>query len=92
LICKEIFVERPDLELAVSVRAGEIPDDVRDELVRLKERAKDTATDFADAIKAQSKKYVVKKGALTRWITAIAGDSVGKLKVETDSLSTLLRE
>lgn len=85
------MTKRPELVLEAVV-GGELPDAVLRELVQMKTRAKDAATDFSHACEDMSKKYVLKKAALVRYITAVEADTLMKLQKETDSLASLLEK
>jgi len=69
---------------------GVVPQRVIDELVESRRVAHDYAAGFGDALKAQAEKHGVKVGALRRYVTAIATDSVEEVDAEMDDLARLL--
>lgn len=73
-----------------NVVQGEVPKAVVDELVESKQRAADLAGAYTDAVKAMAKKYGVKKGALSKYVAALAADKVADVRAETAALADLL--
>lgn len=68
----------------------EIAQDTIDELVHARQDAQAAAGAFGDAIKEQAKKYKIKKGALRKYITAIADDKVEDVRAEAEALTNLI--
>jgi hypothetical protein len=73
-----------------NVVKGEVPQAVVEELVSAKERAADLAGAYTDAVKAMAEKYGVKKGALSKFVNAIAADKVEDARAETAQLADML--
>jgi hypothetical protein len=69
---------------------GEIPERVLDELVHAKTSAKDYARAFADAVKAQAKKFDIKPGALRKYVTAREADKIEEVDAELTDLAKLI--
>lgn len=67
-----------------------IPRETIDELVALRERAKDEAANFAEAIKIQAEKYQINKGALRRYVSALVDDKTSELDAEAEDIARLL--
>src|SRR5574337_651637 len=73
-----------------NVIKGEVPEKVLDELVHAKTKAKDFASAFADAIKAQAAKYGIKPAALRRFVTAKEADKLDETEAEINDLTKLI--
>jgi hypothetical protein len=69
---------------------GEVPEATLDELVHAKTAAKDMASGFADAVKAQAAKYGLKPAALRKYVTAREADKLDEARVETQQFADLL--
>lgn len=63
---------------------------VIDELVALRVRAKDAASQFTEAVAVQAEKYSMSKGALRRFVCARESGKLLDLNVEADDLAALL--
>lgn len=89
---QKILDKRKKTQVAVdpNVVKGEVPAKVIDELVTAKASAKNYASAFGEAIKAQAAKYGVKPAALRKFVTAREADKVDELEAETGDLEKLL--
>lgn len=67
-----------------------IPRENIDELVALRLRAKDEAANFSEAIKIQAEKYQLNRGALRRYVAALADDKTSELDAEAEDNARLL--
>lgn len=69
--------------------------EVLDELVTLRTKAKDAATSFTEAIKAQAKDHEVGKGALRRFVCAVEtadSEKMAELEAEIEEIQRMIRE
>ncbi|HEY1283029.1 MAG TPA: hypothetical protein VGE96_00990 [Steroidobacteraceae bacterium] len=82
--------KKTEFELEAAPVKGEIPERVLDELVQAKTSAKDYASAFADAVKAQAKKYEIKPAALRKYITAREADKLEEVDAELTDLAKLI--
>ncbi|NCC28222.1 MAG: hypothetical protein EOM22_08780 [Gammaproteobacteria bacterium] len=61
-----------------------------DELVTLRSDARMSAETFTEAVKEQSEKAGISKGALRRYVCALEKDALDSLDAEASDLATLL--
>lgn len=79
-----------DFALEPSVELGHVPDRVVEELLSAYRIAKDYATAYSDAAKAQAEKHRVSPGALKRYVSALAGGKVDEVSKEAADLARLI--
>lgn len=79
-----------EFKLESGLPKGEIPQRVVDELVSVREIAKDYAQSYSDAIKAQGEKHGIPVGALKRYVAAVGDNKLEDARNETDALEKLL--
>lgn len=83
--------EAPAEEFALEPSDGKIPDRVIEELRHAYAIAKDYATAYSEAAKAQAEKHKLKPGALKKYIAALENDSVADLNDEISDLEKLMQ-
>lgn len=69
---------------------GVPPAGVIEELRHLRRIATDAVSDYGEAVKAQSEKHKLKRGALRRYIAALEGDTTEDAKEEARDLERLI--
>lgn len=82
--------KQDDFKLEPTVEPGHVPERVIDELREAYRIAKDYATAYSEAAKAQAEKYRVAPGALKRYIAAIEGDKLAEAEKEAEDLARLI--
>jgi hypothetical protein len=81
---------KPDFALESPPQPGVIPERVIAELRRARATAKDYATAYSEAAKAQAEKHGIRPRALKAYIAALEDDSLAELDAETQDLERLL--
>lgn len=79
-----------DFALESPPQPGVIPERVITELRHARSIAKDYATAYSDAAKAQAEKHSIKPAALKRYIAALEDDTLDELDAETQDLERLI--
>lgn len=69
---------------------GVPPAGVIEELRHLRRIATDAVSDYGEAVKTQSEKHKLKRGALRRYIAALEGDTTEDEKEEARDLERLI--
>jgi hypothetical protein len=82
--------ERKEFELEPTPPPGKVPERVINELIHVRNVAKDYASSYSEAAKAKAEQYKVNVAALKRFIAAKCDDKLAEAAEEADALAKLL--